>query len=56
MMLGWFGHPTEQNHVRASAMVKAHDALNGVPNCDVTKILFLEYFNFGSGFWESILN
>ena len=30
MMLGWFGHPTEQNHVRASAMVKAHDVLNSL--------------------------
>ena len=23
---------------------------NRAPKCDVTKILFLEYFNFGSGF------
>ena len=30
--------------------------LDRVPKCDVTKILFLEYFNFGSGFRESILN
>ena len=39
-----------------SDVVNYGRCVNRVPKCDVTNILFLEYFNFGSGFQESILN
>ena len=30
MMLEWFGHPTQQNHVRASEIVKTRHVLNSL--------------------------
>ena len=38
------------NHLINPSIINHSTAVNRVPRCDVTKILILEYLNFGSGF------
>ena len=46
----WVGHIPDEIFLLVNYFFNTTHASNRVRKCDITKVLFLEYFKFGSGF------